>query len=169
MTNFKEIPVKSAKINPFDLKDEWMLVTAAKPDGTVNTMTASWGGWGVMWGKEVAFVVIRPQRYTKEFIDSAESFSLCFFDKTFQKELTYLGKVSGRNEDKLSKTDLTLAKSQTVPFFNEAKQVVIVRKLFVQPMSENAFLEKEIIEKWYPASDFHYLYVAEIQKVLICE
>ena len=47
---------------------EWLLVTAEK-EGKVNTMTASWGGLGVMWGKDVAFIVLRPQRYTKEFVD----------------------------------------------------------------------------------------------------
>lgn len=80
MNTLKEISVKDLKFTPFDLKNEWMLVTAEK-DGKVNTLTASWGGLGIMWNKEVAFVVIRPQRYTKEFIDGTGSFSLTFFDK----------------------------------------------------------------------------------------
>ncbi len=166
MTKFKEISIKSASINPFDLKNDWMLVTAAKSDGSVNTMTASWGGWGIMWNKEVAFVVIRPQRYTKEFMDDSEFFSLSFFDKSYLKDLTYLGKVSGRDEDKIAKSGLTLVKNQPIPYFNEAKRVILVRKLFVQPMEESSFLEEQIVKTWYPSKDFHYLYIAEIQKVL---
>lgn len=57
---------------------EWMLVTAKNKEGKVNTMTASWGGFGVMWGKNVAVTVLRPQRYTKEFIDQTDSFTLSF-------------------------------------------------------------------------------------------
>ena len=71
---------------------EWMLVTAKNQEGKVNTMTASWGGLGVMWGKNVAVTVLRPQRYTKEFIDQSESFTLSFYDDTFKKDLSYLGR-----------------------------------------------------------------------------
>lgn len=74
---FTEIKTTELKENPFDLVGaQWLLVTAAKEDGSCNTMTASWGGLGVMWGKDVAFIVIRPQRYTKEFIDESDTLSL---------------------------------------------------------------------------------------------
>lgn len=74
----------------------------AEKDGKVNTMTAGWGGLGVMWGKNVAFVVVRDSRYTKEFIDSSDSFSLTFFENTpdNKKMLSYIGSTSGRDEDK---------------------------------------------------------------------
>ena len=74
----KEINIESLNKHACQMiGKEWMLVTAAK-DGEVNTMTASWGGLGVMWGKNVAFIVIRPQRYTKEFIDASDTLSLTF-------------------------------------------------------------------------------------------
>lgn len=73
--NFKEMKPEELQKNPFTMiGKEWLLVTAEK-DGKANTMTASWGGMGVMWGKNTAFIVLRPQRYTKEFIDSTETFS----------------------------------------------------------------------------------------------
>ena len=81
---------------------EWLLVTAEK-EGKVNTMTASWGGLGVMWGKNVAYIVLRPQRYTKEFVDAGETFSLSVLDEEYRKTLSYLGTVSGRDEDKITK------------------------------------------------------------------
>lgn len=162
----KEISLQEADIHPFALKEEWMLVTAAKPDGKVNTMTASWGGWGIMWNKAVAFVVIRPQRYTKEFVDSSDSFSLSFFDKSYHKILSYLGTVSGRDEDKIEKSGLTVERTNEVPYFAQANRVVIGKKLFVQPLAEASFLDKKIVDKMYPSNDFHYLYIIEIEKIL---
>lgn len=77
--SFQEKDVKELQINPWKaIGDEWMLVTAEK-DGKVNTMTASWGGVGIMWGRQTATVYLRPQRYTKEFVDAGEIFTLSFF------------------------------------------------------------------------------------------
>lgn len=165
MSKFVEKSVKDLSFNPFELKHKWMLVTAEK-DGVVNTMTASWGGFGVMWNKEVVFVVIRPQRYTKEFVDEADSFSLTFFDKKHLKTLGYLGKVSGRDEDKISKAGYTVAHESGVPYFEEAEGVIVAKKLFAQPITEDSFLCKEIVGDWYPEKDFHILYIAEVTKVL---
>lgn len=164
--SFEDIKIKDYTPDSFGLKNKWMLITAAKPDGTVNTMTASWGGFGVMWNKEVAYVVIRPQRYTKEFVDSAESFSLSFFDSSYKKALSHLGSVSGRDEDKIATTGLTVRFKNEIPYFEEAEEVILVKKLFVQPIREDAFLDKDIIEKWYPEKDFHYLYIAEVTGIL---
>jgi hypothetical protein len=47
---------------------EWMLVTAGSPE-KFNTMTASWGGAGFLWNRPVAFVFVRPERYTYEFME----------------------------------------------------------------------------------------------------
>lgn len=82
---------------------EWLLITAEK-DGKANTMTASWGGVGVLWGKNVATLYIRPQRYTKEFVDASDTLSLSVLDESFRKTLNYLGTVSGRDENKIEKS-----------------------------------------------------------------
>lgn len=168
MADFKEIKIKDSHIDPFELKSKWMLITAEK-DGKVNTMTASWGGFGVMWNKEVAYVVIRPQRYTKEFVDAADSFSLTFFDKSYLKQLGYLGKVSGRDEDKIKEAGFTVAHEGNVPYFEEAETTLIVRKLYAQPLAEEFFIDKGPVGDWYPEKDFHILYIAEITKVLVKE
>ena len=168
MNSFKEIKTKDLNISAFDLKNKWMLVTASKPDGTVNTMTANWGGFGYLWNKEVVFVFIRPQRFTKEFVDASDSFTLTFFADEYKKSaLAYLGKASGRDEDKIGKTGLTIAKNENgIPYFEEAESVLFVKKLYMQPMAAEHFLEKEIIDQWFPGGDFHELYIAEITKVL---
>lgn len=167
MKTFRKISAEEIGKTPFELiGKDWMLVTAQKPDGSVNTMTASWGGLGVMWGKNVAFAVIRPQRYTKEFIDNGERFSLTFFQEQYKKELGYLGKVSGRDEDKIAKCGLTIAHEGDTPYFEESGLVLLCRKLFAQPMDEDAFLEPAVLEQWYPAKDYHTMYIAEIESVL---
>lgn len=165
MTQFKEINIKDFTPDAFGLKNKWMLISAQK-DGKTNTMTASWGGFGVMWNKEVVFVVIRPQRYTKEFVDNTDFFSLTFFDKEYLKDLGYLGKVSGRDEDKIAKVGFHTVMDGNIPYFEEAHTAIFAKKLFVQPLSEASFLDKGIIDQWYPEKDFHYLYVAEVTKIL---
>lgn len=164
--DFTKINVKDFTPDSFGLKNKWMLVTASKPDGTVNTLTASWGGFGVMWNKEVAFVVIRPQRYTREFIESSESFSLTFFDNSHKKALSHLGNTSGRDEDKIAAAGLTVVWDNNIPYFKDAETAIFVKKLFVQRIQDDAFLDKSIVEKWYPEKDFHFLYIAEVTNIL---
>ena len=76
---FREIAIESLEFNPFTkIGKEWMLITAGDETKS-NTMTASWGGLGIMWSKNVATAYVRPQRYTKEFMDKADTFTLTFF------------------------------------------------------------------------------------------
>lgn len=146
--------------------DRWMLVAATDKSGRTNAMTASWGGMGVLWGKKVAFVFIRPQRYTKRFVDDADVFSLSFFDDSYKKMLGYMGRVSGRDEDKIAKSGLTLKVEDGAPVFEEAVMTLICRKLYRQTLKEENFIDKSNIEKWYPGKDYHDVYVAEIVKEL---
>lgn len=163
----QEITPSELKKTPFEMiGKDWMLVTAGTPE-KVNTMTASWGGLGVMWGKDVAFAVIRPQRYTKEFIDKEETLSLTFYDKAYKEKLSILGTVSGRDQDKIKECSLTTVFDGDTPYFAEAEIVLICRKKFAQPMTKDAFLDKNIPIKWYPNEDYHTLYILEIEKVLV--
>ncbi len=162
----KEIKHELLEENPFKIiGEDWLLLTAKK-DGKVNTMTASWGGLGIMWGKKVAYIFIRPQRYTKEFVDFADKLSVSVLPSKFKKELSYLGTVSGRDEDKISKANLTLKDYEDVPTFEEARLTLICKKLYAQELKEDCFIEKENIEKWYPNKDYHTMYVVEIEKIL---
>lgn len=167
MSEFKEIKSDEFNESPFKIigKDA-MLITAEK-DGKVNTMTASWGGLGVLWNSDVAFIVIRPQRYTKEFVDANEYFSLSFLGESYKKEIGYLGKVSGRDEDKISHSKLTVNDEENAPYFNESNKVLICKKLYEQELKEELFIDKSIIDKYYPEKDYHILYVGKIEKILV--
>lgn len=168
MHAFKEISPKELKDNPFVMiGTDWLLVTAAKGD-KVNTMTASWGGVGILWNKPVAFVFIRPQRYTKEFVDDADTLSLSVLNNSFRKTLSYLGIVSGRDEDKIQKAGLTIRYEDNTPFFDEAEKVLLCRKLYRQNLEPACFLEQQIDASVYPEKDYHAMYVCEIEKILTC-
>ncbi len=166
MNDYKIIAPELLRKNPFQLiGKDWMLITAGN-ETKVNTMTASWGGLGVMYGKNVAYIVIRPQRYTKEFVDQEETFSLSFFDKSYRKTLSYLGTVSGRNEDKIAKSKLSVVRYGDTPYFDEAKLVFICKKLFKQMLNTDGLINEQLKQTWYPGGDSHTLYVAEITDVL---
>ena len=146
----KEIKHENFQENAFEMiGKDWLLITAEK-DRKVNTMTASWGGVGVLWNKKVAYIFIRPQRYTKEFVDFSDRLSVCVLPNSYRKELSYLGNVSGKDEDKISNANLKVQKYEDVPYFDEARLTLICRKLYAQDLKEEYFIEKDIIDKWYP-------------------
>ena len=144
---------------------DWMLVAAEK-DGKVNAMTASWGFGGVMWGKNAVVVGIRPQRYTKEFVDNGCTFSITILPESYRETMSYFGTVSGRDEDKIAKTGLTVAHDENTPYFEEGRLVLICKKMYSQEIKEENFIDKSIIDRWYPNKDYHMMYVAEIIDVL---
>ena len=101
-----EFDVKTLSFDPFErIGRDWCLITAGNK-GSYNTMTASWGGVGILWNKEVATCYIRPQRYTKEFVDREEYFTLSFFPDGWREALNFCGKYSGRDRDKAAETGL---------------------------------------------------------------
>ena len=166
---FKQINAKDLQINPFtSFNNKWALLTAEK-DGKINTMTISWGGLGILWNKPVATSYVRPQRYTKEFIDNSDYFSITFFPETYHDKLAYCGRTSGRDEDKIAKTGFTVAHKDGIPYFEEAETVLLVKKLFAQDMKEDSFVEKSLIPANYASKDYHTIYIGEILSVLTKE
>lgn len=151
--------------NAFDkIGKQWMLITAKDGD-KVNTMTASWGGFGVLWGKNVAYIFVRQSRYTKEFIDKSDTLSLGFFAEDKRALLGYMGKVSGRDEDKIAKMGLTVKLIDDIPVFEGAEETLLCRKLFAGPISPENFIDKDIDGKWYADKDYHTMYVVEIMDI----
>ena len=162
----KQIEINEFSENPFKLiGSDWMLITAKKGDKT-NMMTASWGGVGILWNKPVATIYVRPQRYTKEFIDNEEYFSLCVLPEEYRQILNYCGTKSGRDEDKIANMNFHPIIDGDAAYFEEAKQVIVCRKLYAQYMQPECFLDKELMQKDYPNEDYHMVYVAEIIDVL---
>lgn len=163
----KEIKPQNIDRNVFEaINKDWMLV-AAKAEGRANAMTASWGGMGVIWNKPVAFVFLRPQRFTKKLVDKTQTLSLSFFGEDERAMLTYMGRVSGATEDKLAAQNLTYTETDGTPVFDRAKMTLVCRKLYRQTLDENCFEDKSLIPPNYPGKDYHDMYIVEIEKVLI--
>ncbi len=163
---FKKITAKDIKDNPFEMiDDKWMLVTGGTME-SCNTMTASWGGVGIMWHKPVAITFIRESRYTKEFIDSKDYYTLNFFNEEYRDALKYCGTVSGRDENKIEKAGLTPVEADCgAVYFKEAQTVLVCRKLYKDNMAETEFLDSAISE-FYRDHDYHVMYISEIIEVL---
>lgn len=165
----KEISVKQLKENFIrDIADEWMLITAGNSQG-YNTMTASWGMAGELWGEDSVIAYIRPQRYTNEFVEREDYFSLSFYGDEMRDIHSVCGKLSGREVDKAEMTGLVPEFGEKAPYFKQARLVLICKKQYVGKIEPEGFVDKAIIDRWYPIRDFHYFYVGKIEKALIGE
>lgn len=164
------------KIAPEDLRDnvfkligsDWMLITAGDEE-SFNTMTASWGGMGVLWNKNICICFIRPTRYTHKFMERTKYFTLTFFEEKYRDVLKFCGTHSGRDVDKVQRTGLT---TETGPmgavYFKEARLVIECIKIYFQDLIPKNFLSIDIDEH-YEKSDYHRMYIGEINRVLIKE
>lgn len=162
MHTFQPYPMNLLEMNPFTkIGKEWALVSAGTKQ-QYNTMTVSWGGVGVLWGKNVVYIFIRDSRYTKEFLDKGELFSLAFLGEQYREALNYCGKESGRNGDKFAGAGLTAAFRHDIPYPDEANLVLLCRKMAAVPITEDSFTDKGIMPKWYADHDMHTMYVGEI-------
>lgn len=167
MANFKQIEPKDVKTNVFDdIGSRWMLITAGNKE-KFNTMTASWGGLGVLFNKNVSFMFVRDHRYTFQFTEKEDYYTLSFFPKEYKKALAFCGANSGRDYDKVKETGLTTVFDETgAPYFEEANLVFVCKKVYNDFLREESFLDKEALAQHYAEKDFHKLYIGEIVKVL---
>lgn len=163
---FLKIDPKSLDLNAFSaIGEKWMLITAGTKE-KCNTMTASWGALGVLWGAPMATVYIRPQRYTKQFVDENEYFTLSFFPEQYRQQLSLCGTKSGREVDKGKECGFTVAEGEGgAPYFEQAELVLVCRKRMAVPM-DPAAMPEDVKEKWYEG-DYHTMYWGEIVEALV--
>ena len=175
----KEISINELNINPcLEIGKNWMLITAGDEHKS-NSMTASWGSIGALWeaginGGSVTTIYVRPSRYTDSFIDQEDYYSLCFFEEEYRKDLLFMGSNSGKDMDKVSHTKLHLDYVDGVPFYKEAKLVIICKKIYKGKIMKEGFIDKKIIDTYYKDDSndiynnesFHNVYVGKITKIL---
>ena len=153
------------QINPFTKFDkDWALVTSGTKDN-FNTMTISWGSMGTIWNRSVITIYVRPDRFTWEFLNSNEYFTVAFFDEKYRSDLTTLGTLSGRCDNKLAKTNLNpLFIDDNIITFKEAKETFVLKKIYMAQMEydkEPAFAQKIYVNGIKP----HYIIMGEVVSV----
>jgi flavin reductase (DIM6/NTAB) family NADH-FMN oxidoreductase RutF len=177
--NFKGKDFMKKEIDPFELEvkvnelwmNKWLLLTSGNYEqNDFNTMTVAWGSLGIMWNRPFAQAVVRPTRFTYEFIEKYDSFTLCSFPDKFRDALKLLGTKSGRDTDKITKSGLTPVKSVSIdsPSFEEADLVLECRKIYFDDFKPANFIDPEI-DKNYPLKDYHRIYFGEIQKIFMSD
>ncbi len=166
---FKEISFTDVKENVVDLlKNQWGLVTAGDEDA-LGTMTVSWGAIGELWAKDMATIYIRPQRNTVQYLDAKDYFTITFYPSDYHSALAFCGSKSGRDVDKVKETGLTPKYDEAAPYFDEAKLVLVCRKMAKGNFAPEQMIDKSIIDTQYSANDFHHIYYGAIEKVLVKE
>ena len=167
--SWRYIPVNELNTNIFDLWDNhWFLLTCGDfKSKQFNAMTISWGSLGIMWNKPFAQVVVRPTRYTYEFMEKYDSFTLCAFDRHYRKSLQLLGSRSGRFGDKIAASGLNPIASQRInaPAFAEASLILECHKIYWQDFNPAHFVDSSI-EKNYSKKDYHRIYFGEVLSIL---
>ena len=164
-TRFQTLDPEVVQDNVFKLiGKDWMLITAGTRE-SFNTMTASWGGMGVLWDKKVCFAFVRPTRYTFDFLEKSEFYTFSFLEEQYRDVLMYCGTKSGRDVNKVIETNLTPIFGNGTVFFAEARLVMECRKIYVQDITPDNFLDQTMNE-YYPKKDYHRIYVGEIIRCL---
>ncbi len=162
--SFQKVEIETFSLKPFEaIGKQWTLISAAK-GGVVNTMTASWGGLGVLWGKNVVTVYIRPQRYTRDFVDAGEYFTVTLFDG-HKGALNVLGSKSGRDGDKIAEVGFHVETVEGQPTFAEGKTVLVCRKLYRDQIRRDKFMDPALCRAMYPKIDYHFVYIAEVTAI----
>ena len=162
---FHEVNPLELSCNPFQMiGKDWALVTAGDETG-YNTMTVSWGNMGIMWNKNIVTVFIRPQRYTKEFLDRFDNFTVSFYEESSREALKLCGSKSGRDMDKIKAAGLTPVHENGTTYFEEARLVLECKKIYLDKIRPEGFLDPSI-QKNYPENDYHLIYMGEITRVL---
>jgi flavin reductase (DIM6/NTAB) family NADH-FMN oxidoreductase RutF len=168
--DLKTVSYKDLKLKVFStFEDQWFLLSAGNyKSGDFNTMTVAWGSLGIMWSVPFAQAVVRPTRYTYKFMNKYPDFTLCAFPKKYQKDLSYLGSHSGKDENKIAKTSLTPCPSEKVdsPSFEEAELIIECQKMYEQDMDPSKFLE-DFIHTKYKENDYHRIYFGKVVNILV--
>jgi flavin reductase (DIM6/NTAB) family NADH-FMN oxidoreductase RutF len=143
---------------------DWMLITAGTLQ-SFNMMTASWGGFGVLWHKPVCWCVLRPQRHTLKFLEKSAYFTLSFFDEKHRKALDYCGAKSGKDVNKMKESGLKPVETALKNIsYEEARLTIECRKLYYQDIDPTHFIDPAI-DANYPKKDYHRMFIGEVVTV----
>ncbi len=162
-----KVPLSEVQAHPFtNFAKDWALVTAGTPEHS-NTMTIGWGGLGTLWGRPVATVYIRPQRYTKQFVDANDRFTVSFYGSEHKRALGILGTKSGRDTDKVAEVGFDPIELGGSTAYGQAELILVCRKIYESEIDPEKFIDKDIDAEVYPKHDYHTVYIAEVEEAWV--
>ena len=164
---FKQIDIKDCNMNFVEQLQDRYSVVSATSEGKTNMLTVAWAAVGFYWQLPVCSALIRPSRYTREFIDASGNFTVSFFGDEFAEDVMYLGTHSGRDEDKLAKTNLHLLSLDGHPAYEEAKLVLCCRTIYKQPLEMNCMLDAQVEQQHYAGRETSINYIGQIEQVFV--
>ena len=152
-------------VSAFKIFDrEWALLTAGTKE-KYNTMTISWGGLGTLWGKPVATVYVKPIRYTHQFLEENDFFTVSFYPEQYKQALGLLGSRSGRDLDKVAAAGLTPVFSEEGVTFREAKMTLLCKKIYRQEL-DTRYMPQDVIKACYETEPPHTMFIGEVVEML---
>lgn len=161
--NLKPVDVKTLSAEVFRVFGENNALLTAGDKTACNTMTIGWCGFGRLWNLPACTVYVRPERYTYQFMEAHDYFTVCILPKEKRQVMAVCGTKSGRDIDKIKMCDLTLRYGTgDAPFFDEAEMVVVCRKLYVQDMKPEHVVDHKAIDNFYEDAGWHRMYVGQV-------
>ena len=157
--------MKDFNVNAFKIfEDDWALA-AAGVEGDYNAMTIAWGGLGTLWGRPAATVYVKKNRYTHDFMEKNDWFTVSFFPEKYRKALGYMGAHSGRDGDKAAAAGLTPVYLDNAVTFREASVTLLCRKMYAHDFDVDA-VPADVKETYYRTEPAHTMYVGEVVEIL---
>ncbi len=147
------------------INNDWFLITAGDQNAC-NTMTASYGSLGILFGVPVAHIYVRPERHTYGFLENNQTFSLSFFAEEYRSKLQYCGRTSGRNENKIDHCNFHLCFAEDgTPYYEEARLTILCEKIYVQDLDANLLNDPVLRQKVYGSGSVHRMYIGKIKRI----
>jgi flavin reductase (DIM6/NTAB) family NADH-FMN oxidoreductase RutF len=167
-SSFKTIEAKDLNEKVIKtISEDWLLLTAGK-ENDFNMMTCSWGMLGNLWNEPVCMIFVRPQRYTYEFMEKNDYFTICVFDTIHRDILNFCGSKSGRDYDKVKETGLKpLYTKHGNVYYQQARLVIECQKIYADRFEASNFIDTNIMDNVYKERDFHKMYVGKIISVMV--
>lgn len=160
--SFRKIEATELPGNVIDeVSNKWMLL-AAGTESDFNFMTVSWGMMGELWFNPAVTVYVRHSRYTMNYMEKGDLFTLTVLKPGYRDALKLAGSKSGRDIDKLKESGLTAAFVDGCPTFEEAAYTIVCKKVYAAEMPQENFLDQDIFNRAYADADYHKMYIGQI-------
>ena len=140
------------------------LLTAGDRAGC-NTMTIGWCQLGTLWHLPVCTVYVRPERYTYQFMERQDYFTVSVLPAEAKETVRICGTKSGRDLDKIKECGLTLCYGAgDAPYFEEAELVLVCKKIFVQDMTPDCVVNdnQDILHYYNETNGWHRIYTGQV-------